>query len=63
MRYKALTDCHIFGEYRPAGSEFEGPPLEGYDLKTASHLEVLGETPPKGKSKTKADNNTNTDDL
>lgn len=45
-RYRALTDCVIFGAYRTAGSEFEGPVLEGYDKETATHLEVLDEDSP-----------------
>ena len=42
-RYKAKVDCVIFGAYRAAGTEFEGPALEGYDLETATHLEILDE--------------------
>lgn len=45
-RYRATVDCVIFGAYRPAGSEFEGPELEGYDKETAAHLEFLDEDAP-----------------
>ncbi len=45
MRYKATVDCHIFGAFRAAGAEFDGPELTGYDKETAGHLLVLDGMP------------------
>lgn len=45
MKYKALTDCHIFGAFRKAGEVFEGPELTGYDKETAPHLVSLNAPP------------------
>ena len=52
-KYRAMVDCVIFGAYRPAGSEFEGLELEGYDKETATHLEVLDEEAPQKPAKGK----------
>lgn len=49
VKYKALTPCHIFGEYRSEGAEFYGPKLTDEELAAADHLKVLGaqnDTPP-----------------
>ena len=56
-KYQATADCFFDGQYYPQGAIFEGRKLEGYDLETATHLEVLEDTPApkKGAKKSTAD--------
>lgn len=48
-KYRALEDCFFDGVYYNAGQEFEGRKLEGYDLETATHLEILEDAPAPAK--------------
>ncbi len=56
-KYRATADCFFDGQYYPAGAIFEGRRLEGYDLETATYLEILEDTPApkKGAKKSAAD--------
>ena len=56
-KYQATADCFFDGQYYPQGAIFEGRKLEGYDLETATYLEVLEDTtaPKKGGKKSAAD--------
>ena len=44
-KYQATADCFFDGQFYPQGAIFEGRKLEGYDLETATYLEVLEDTP------------------
>lgn len=58
-KYQATADCFFDGQFYPAGATFEGRKLEGYDLETATYLEVLEDegvpTPAKKGRKSAAD--------
>ena len=56
-KYQATADCVFDGQFYPQGAIFEGRKLEGYDLETATYLEVLEDTtaPKKGAKKSAAD--------
>ena len=57
-KYQATADCFFDGQFYPQGAIFEGRKLEGYDLETATYLEVIGDedTPaPKKGRKSAAD--------
>ena len=56
-KYQATADCFFDGQYYPQGAIFEGRKLEGYDLETATYLEVLDDSPApkKGGKKSAAD--------
>ena len=56
-KYQATADCFFDGQYYPQGAIFEGRKLEGYDLETATYLEILEDTPSpkKGTKKSAAD--------
>lgn len=41
VRYRALADCFFDGVFYAQGVEFSGRKLEGYDLATATYLEIL----------------------
>ena len=48
-KYQTTVDCFFDGQFYPAGAIFEGRKLEGYDLETATYLEILEEDSPAPK--------------
>lgn len=55
-KYQATADCFFDGQFYPQGAIFEGRKLEGYDLETATYLEILEDSPaPKKGKKAAAD--------
>lgn len=53
-KYRALADCFFDGEYHAQGEIFTGRTLEGYDLATATYLEVVEADEPAPKKGRKA---------
>ena len=56
-KYQTTVDCFFDGQFYQAGAVFEGRALEGYDLETATYLEILEDSPTtkKGGKKSAAD--------